>query len=101
MMRGKKMQRQIKRSFVLSGALVSLAFLSFSDTARAQSVTATPNVLNFTGSANQLLSACNGGSDCKVHVTGVGVGTVQTLVSNQSPWIKVSPFVNLPGDLIV
>lgn len=96
------MQRQIRRGFVLTGALVTLAFLSFSDTARAQSVTVTPNVLNFTGSANQLVNACNGGSDCKVHVTGVGVGTVQVLVSSLSPWVKVSPVaVNLPGDLNV
>jgi uncharacterized protein (TIGR03437 family) len=51
--------------------------------------------------ANSIVNACNGGADCKVHVTGTGVGTVQTQVSALSPWIRVTSVLNLPGDLVV
>jgi uncharacterized protein (TIGR03437 family) len=96
------MNRENRRGFALSGALLALSVLSFSDTARAQSVTVTPSVLNFTGNANQVVTQCNGGTDCKVHVTGSGVGTVQVQVSSLSPWIRVNTVVqNLPGDLSV
>ena len=91
-----------RRRFVISGALAAFAFLSFSDTARAQSVTVDRDTLSFTGAANSVVNGCNGGADCKIHVTGTGVGTVQVQVNNQAPWIHVTPVaLNLPGDLTV
>ncbi len=89
--------------FLFSGALLALSFLSFSDTARAQSVTVDKSVLNFSGPANAILNSCNGGSDCKVHVTGSGVSTVQIQVSAAaSAWLNVGPPAqNLPADFTV
>src|SRR5215813_11448867 len=89
------------RGFALSGVMFCFAALSFSDTAQAQSVTVTPQVLTFAAAANSTSSQCNGGTDCKVHVTGVNVGTVLVQISSGSPWIVSAQAVNLPGDLSI
>jgi uncharacterized protein (TIGR03437 family) len=97
------MIRENRTGFAISSALLALAVVGFCDTARAQSVTATPSTLNFTGGANQLLSACNGANNCQIQVTGTGVGTIQVAVSQQAQqWLHVNPtVVNLPGMLNV
>ncbi len=93
------MRHENRRGFAISGALFALTVLSFSDTARAQTVTVDPQTVNFTATANIVSTACNGNSTCKVHVTGNGVSTVQVQVSSQSPWITVTPSVlNLPAN---
>src|SRR5579883_793209 len=102
MMRGKKMIRQNRRGFALSGALLGLAVLSLSDTARAQSVTASTNVLNFTVSAGGIATGCNGNSTCVVQITGNNVSTAQ--IQTSAAWIKVNPsfaIPSLPGSLSV
>jgi len=91
------MTRQNRRGIALSGVLLGFAVLSFSDTARAQSVTAAPQTLTFTVPANTVSQAQ------QIQVTGTGVGTVQFQISNQSPWIRLNPSLalNLPGALNV
>lgn len=97
------MNRKNCRGIVFSLPLLAFAVVSFSDTARAQSVTASPSVLNFTVGPNVQSSACNGNSTCTVHVTGNGVGTIQAQVDNNSTrWLTVRPIAaNLPTDLTV
>jgi uncharacterized protein (TIGR03437 family) len=88
------MTRQNRRGIALSGALLGLAVLSFSDTARAQSVTAAPQTLTFTVPANTVSQAQ------QVQVTGTGVGTVLSQINTS--WIRVAPAaLNLPGALNV
>ena len=96
------MNRQYRRGIALSGALLALGVLSFSDTARAQSVTATPSVLNFTTAPGIVATGCNGNATCTVHVTGTGVSTAQ--IQTSASWIKVNPsfaIASLPGDMSV
>src|SRR5579862_1178587 len=102
-MRGNKMNREKHRGVVLSGALIAVAALSLSDTASGQSITVSPQTLNFSGAANTLVGGCNGANTCTVHVTGTNVSTVGVQIAANSQWIKVSPgaIPSLPGDLSV